>query len=172
MKKFLLFLMPIMLVSLTGCDFVRAIAGRPTEKDLDKMRIEIVEAEKAALQARMDSLKLAEEKAVADSLAFQARLDSLGVVFSGPERLRGVSGPGLEYRYYIIVGVFRESSNARRIFNQASEKGYAPVLINSRSGMMAVGLAPADNRKAIVGTYEKLRNEAFCPKDAWILVNE
>ncbi len=185
MKKSLLLLVPIMLVTLTGCDFIRTIAGRPTEEVLVKKRIEILKAEEEALQARIDSLALAREQAVKDSLALQDSLAAIEKdlavkkaqsiykpVYGGPEKLKGIAGGDLKYRYYIIVGVFRESVNARSIFNAASEKGYSPVLINTCSGKLAVGLAPTNSRTKVEQMYNKVRREAFCPKDAWVLVNE
>ncbi len=172
MKKFLILIMPIMLVTLTGCDFLRVIAGRPTTADLEEKRLEIIRAEEEALQRRLDSLKLAREMEAAAATAVLDSLRDAGVMVSGPEKLRGIAGKEPEYDYCIIAGVFRESANARRIFNAASEKGYSPVLINCRSGMLAVGLAPTNSQKAVAEAYEELKKESFCPKDAWILVNE
>ncbi len=172
MRKSFLLLVPIVLMAVTGCDFMRTVAGRPTEEELVKKRIEILKAEEAAVQARIDSLKAAEEKSVRDSLATAAAVKPYKVMYGGPEKLRGIAGRGLDYKYYIIVGVFRESRNARDIFNAASAKGYSPVLINSRSGMMAVALAPTNSRERIEQTYQKVRKETFCPSDAWVLINE
>ncbi len=172
MKKSVLLIMSAMLVTLTGCDFLRAIAGRPTSKDIEEKRIAVMKAEEEALQQHLDSIRTAEMKAVSDSLdAFSSLMES-GVVVSGPERVGGISGMELGYRYYIIVGAFRESANARKLFNAASEKGYDPVLINCRSGMVAVGLDPAYRISAVKESYERLRMESFCPKEAWIMVNE
>ncbi len=172
MRKSVLLLLSIALVLLTGCDFLRAIAGRPSSKDIEEKRIAVMKAEEKALQQHLDSIRTAEMKSVSDSLdAFSFLMES-GVVVSGPERVGGISGMELGYRYYIIVGAFRESANARKLFNAASEKGYDPVLINCRSRMIAVGLAPTDRIVSVKESYEKLRTESFCPKEAWILVNE
>ncbi len=175
MRKSVFLLMLIMLVSLTGCDFLRAVAGRPTGKDIEEKRIAIMKAEEKALQARLDSIRLVEEKRLADSLASAASMDNMkaaGVLMSGPSRIGGVSGPELESGYYIIVGAFRDRKNAEKLFNMASEKGYSPVLIECRSGMTAVGAGASDSMTSIEETYARLRQETFCPKEAWILINE
>ncbi len=172
MRKSVLLLMSIMLVSLSGCDFLRAVAGRPSSKDIEAKRIAIIKAEEVALQHRIDSIRMAQEKVVADSLAALDTLKSLGVVINGPSRVGGISGTELDFRYYIIVGAFRESSNARKLFDLASENAYNPVLISCRSGMAVVGLAPSNRIASVWESYEKLLEEPFCPKEAWVLVNE
>ncbi len=172
MRKSVLLLMSIMLVSLTGCEFVRAVAGRPSAKDIEAKRIAIIKAEEEALQNRLDSIRIAGEKVISDSLAAYDYFMTGNVIVSGPERIGGLSGTELEFRYYIIVGAFRDTANARNLFDLASEKGYIPALINSRGGMVVVGLAPDNRIAAVRESYEKLRAESFCPKEAWILVNE
>ncbi len=172
MKKSFVLLMSIMLVSLSGCDFLRALAGRPSSKDIEEKRIAIIKAEEEALQTRLDSIRIAGEKTVSDSLAAFDTLKAWGVTMKGSDKMAVSSGTELGFRYYIIVGAFGDSANARKMFNVASEKGYNPVLINSRRGMIAVGLAPTDRISSLKESYEKLRTESFCPKDAWIMVNE
>lgn len=172
MKKSSLLLLLLMLTVLTGCDFFRAVAGRPVSRDIEKKRLEIIKAEENALQAHLDSIRHEKEKAVADSLAAMDSLVSHGVTMTGPDRLGGLAGTELTSRYYIIVGAFRESANARKLFDAAYEKGYAPVLISCRSGMIAVGLCPSDNVTDVEASYRALKNESFFPKEAWILVSQ
>lgn len=172
MKKSSLLLVLMMSILVTGCDFLRAVAGRPVSRDIEKKRIEIIKAEEDALQARLDSIKKAELKVVADSIAALDSLVASGVFMSGPDRLGGLAATELDNRYYIIVGAFRESANARKLFESASSKGYSPVLISCRNGMTAVGLCPTDRVAEIRKSYEALKNESFFPKEAWILVSE
>ena len=56
MNKNILPLLLVMMFVVTGCDFFRMVAGRPTSKDIEKKRLEIIKAEEAALQARLDSI--------------------------------------------------------------------------------------------------------------------
>lgn len=172
MKKSSLLLVLLTLTVITGCDFLRAVAGRPLSRDIEKKRIEIIKAEEEALQARIDSIRTAGEKVVADSLAAMDSLASYGVMISGPDRLGGLAGTELLCRYYIIVGAFRESSNARKLFDAAYDKGFHPVLVSCRSGMVAVALCPSDRIAEIEASYRQLRQDPICPKEAWILVSE
>ncbi len=172
MKKSFLLVMSLMLVTFTGCDFLRALAGRPTSGDIEEKRVAIIKAEEEALQVRLDSIRLAEEKVVKDSLAVLDSLKAMGVTVSGAGRLGGLSGTELESGYYIIVGAFREIRNARKLFVTVSEKGCSPVLISCRNGMVAVGVCPSDSMAEVLDSYVTLKGEAFFPKEAWILVNE
>lgn len=172
MKKSVLLLVMLASVLFTGCDFFRFVAGRPTGKDIENKRIAIMKAEEDALQARLDSIRMVKEKVVSDSVAALESLKSQGVMMHKPSKLGGLSGIELEYEYHIIVGAFRERANARKLFDEASAKDYSPVLISFRNGMMAVGLCPSDRIASIESSLVKLRNEPFCPKEAWILVKE
>ncbi len=170
MKKSILFIMTLMLLSLTGCDFIRSVAGRPTSKDIEKKRIAIIKAEEQALQKRLDSISLAEKKVVDDSLAAFDFFKNEGVIINGAKRLGGLAGMELEYEYYIVIGAFLDRSNAEKQAESASACGYSTVLISCRSGMTAVGATPSNTIAPIKESYKKLIQESFCPKDAWILV--
>ena len=99
-----------------------------------------MKAEEAALQARLDSIRKAEEKVVADSLAALDSLNAHGLVMSDASRLGGLVDEGLASRYHIIIGVFREKANARKLALQAEESGFSARLIECKRGMIAVGV--------------------------------
>ena len=46
------------------------------------------------------------------------------------------------------------------------------TLIPFRNGFTAVGCCPSDNLTEVYASLHKLREEEFCPADAWILNNE
>lgn len=165
-------LLAVLMMTVTSCDFMRVLAGRPTSKDIEDKRLEIIKAEEAALQAKLDSIRLQEEKKVADSLATIESFASAGVVMSGPERLGGLVAENLPSRYYVIAGAFKDRKNAQNLADDAAAKGYKSSLLDCRRGMVAVGLCPSDNIAEVGAAYASLRNEAFCPKDAWVLVME
>ena len=87
MRKSVILLVLAVMTVVTGCDFFRVLAGRPTGKDIDARRVEIMKSEEAALQARLDSIRRAEEKVVADSLAALDSLAAQGVIMTGASRL-------------------------------------------------------------------------------------
>ena len=66
-----------MMFVVTGCDFFRMVAGRPTSKDIEKKRLEIIKAEEAALQARLDSIAAVEAEKLQKQM--DAELTKIGL---------------------------------------------------------------------------------------------
>jgi hypothetical protein len=58
MKKSMILMLMVALPLLTGCDFFRKLAGRPTSEDIENKRVAIMRAEEAAHQARQDSIMM------------------------------------------------------------------------------------------------------------------
>ena len=101
-RSYILAFFAVMLL-VSGCDFFRKVAGRPTSADLQAKRTEItyVEAQKAELareQARLDSLEAvaqkereAREMAERDSLAAHQTLKEKGCQIYELKSLKGLS---------------------------------------------------------------------------------
>lgn len=153
-----------------GCDFFRGLAGRPTSAEIDGKRAAIELAEREREQARLDSVRVA-EKTVNDSLAALSRIDSLGVAVISLSSLGGAENT-VSGGYAIVVGSFKAAPNAEVMAKIVSEAGYAPVILTFRNGMAAVAVEPCTRICDAVAAYTKVRNEKFCPKDAWILKND
>lgn len=179
MKKSSLLLIMLMLVTLTGCDFLRAVAGRPLSRDIEKKRIEIIKAEEAALQAHLDSVAREQEasarKALQDSIdAFAYILDNK-VVFNNASKLGGISEDGLYdssngTRYRVVLGSFKDRNNACKLEKAVAEAGdFWPHLVVLRTGMVAVAACPSDKIQNVVCGLKELRTKDVCPADAWIL---
>ena len=58
------------------------------------------------------------------------------------------------------------------LLNKVADKGYNPALISFRNGFVAVGVCPCNTLKAVSDSLKGVKQEKFCPKDVWILVNE
>jgi hypothetical protein len=54
----------------------------------------------------------------------------------------------------------------------AEDSAMEPVQVHFRTGMVAVGVCPRDKITQMVSVIDEVRTKSFCPKDAWILVNE
>lgn len=171
MNKGLLIIMTAAALMLTGCDFFRKLAGRPTSEDIEERRLEIMLAQEAVEQARLDSLRR-EQKIVQDSIAALDSIKQQGGTILNPSKLGGLFATKLEARYYIIVGCFRHRANAEILLSKVSELGYSPALICFRNGMMAVGLCPVNTLPDALISLKTVKAEQFCPKDVWILINE
>lgn len=162
-----------LMLMLTGCDFMRKLAGRPTSEDLELKRVELLRAEEAALQARLDSLRNVEQKMLQDSLNALDSIRQLGGSILNPASLGGLFATKLEARYYIILGSFKTRANAERLFNIAKDAGYRPALISfGKGGLIAVGVAPVNRLSDALSALNDVKKESFCPKDVWVLVNE
>ena len=163
------------LTLVTGCDFVRTLAGRPTSAQLEQIRLQKMAAEEARHQAVLDSMAQA-EKAMAEALAAreQELLDSLtqakGTVLN-PSKLGGLFTTKLESKYCIVAGAFRNRSNAERKLTQCNEAGYTATIVSFRNGLLAVAVCPSDNLEETLKTLKQLRGTEVCPQDGWILMN-
>lgn len=161
------------MLMMSGCDFMRKLAGRPTSEDIENKRIELLRAEEAALQARLDSLRLVEQKMLQDSLNALDSIRQLGGSILNPASLGGLFATKLEARYYIILGSFRSRANAEGLFNTARNAGYRPALISfGKGGLIAVGVSPVNRLSDALSALGEVKKEKFCPDDVWILVNE
>ena len=90
MKKTYILLMLALLPFVTGCDFMRKLAGRPTSEEVENMRLEILRAEEAALEARLDSLRNVEQRMLQDSLNAIDSIRQLGGSILNPASLGGL----------------------------------------------------------------------------------
>ncbi len=153
-----------------SCDSFRKLAGRPTSQEIEAKR-ELIEREQAAHQARVDSLRQV-EKALADSLLLVDRFKESGEMILSTASLRRVDASALGHRYYIIVGAFSSTDNASYMASKIEAAGYESVKIPYGNGFTAVGVCGTDTLAHLWDNLQRVRAEAFCPKDVWILVNE
>ena len=167
----MILMLMVALPLLTGCDFFRKLAGRPTSEDIEDKRIAIMRAEEAAHQARQDSIMMEQQKVI-DSIAVMDSIKQQKSNIIKTDSLGGLLETELDARYYIIVGSFRSKANAESLLATATANGYTPILISFKNGLIAVGVGSSDNIKDAFASLNKVRAEKFCPADAWILVNE
>ena len=168
----------VLMLTVTGCDFFRMVAGRPTSKDIESKRIEIIKAEEAALQARLDSIAAVEaekKKMVQDSVDALAYISENRVNLHDVARLGGIQKDELTdtssgTRYRVVLGSFKDRGNAEKLMHKVAEAGdFWPHLIVLRSGMVAVAACPSDRIQNVVWGLKELRTHDVCPADAWIL---
>lgn len=170
-KRILTLMSVLSLLSLTGCDMFRRLAGRPTAEEVEMMRIELLRQEEARHRFKVDSLKKV-EKALADSIAALDSIKQLHGTILNPSEKGGLFTTKLDYRYYIVVGAFKSRVNAEDLLSEVKECGYTPILINFRNGFNAIGISPTDDILGAFHSLKKVKEEKFCPEDVWILVNE
>ena len=178
MKRSILLLILSMSLTVTGCDFFRMVAGRPSSKDIGQKRVEIMKAEEAALQARLDSIAKVEaeaKKAVQDSIDALEYIAENKITLHNVARLGGLAKDELTdtasgTRYRVMLGSFRDRGNAEKLVAKVGEAGdFGAHLIVLRSGMIAVAACPSDRIQNVVWGLKELKTHPVCPADAWIL---
>lgn len=183
MNKSLITALLLSMTVLTACDSLRKFAGRPTSEDIAFKRAEIVRMKEIEHRIMMDSLAKVERE-MSDSLAKvdsaeSAKADkALRETVRSSGKLRDIKALGnletadLPYRYYIMVGSFKEKANAQKMLGIVQEAGYPGTMIVFRTGINAVGICPTNDLEQALANLEKLVGEKFCPPDAWIVINE
>lgn len=151
----------------SGCDTFRKMAGRPTSEDIELKR-DLIEAAQLAEQARQDSI-LAVQKRQADSLAAHQAMLDCGVPIKTTNMVTPAVKAKMGHRYYVVVGAFGNIDNAKRMQKKAEDAGIQSELIPYRNGVTAVGLCPSDDLASMYEPFMKVKEQAFCPKEVWII---
>lgn len=165
----------ILLCSLTllsGCDFVRKAAGRPTSADLEQMRT--LKAQKEAReQFVLDSLacdKARLEREKADSLAATDSFAVSGILFRSTGDFGGIVSKGGDFTYGVAVGSFKKASNADRLSERLSEAGISSTIAVTATGLNTVLACPCSKIAELWREYSIFKESPLYPRDAWILV--
>ncbi len=169
MRKSLFLVLFLSVLLLSGCDTFRRLAGRPTSGEIEAAREQKL-AEKLEQEALKDSLQL-----IIDSLGTPSEEDSLkeDVKIATVEEKGGLFyTQELEYRYYVILGSFKEERYLNAMIKTVSDAGYIPVVIKFANGFTSVGVAAENSLYEATYALRGLRREEFCPEDVWILYNK
>ncbi len=142
-----IFVCATIIVALTGCDWVKGQLGMPTSEDIAMMKSEL-EAKQAMQQQKLE--EEARMKFVEDSLAKVAALNA------------AVEG------YHVIIGSFRDYSNADALEKVVKELGYSPKKIMFKNGYMMVSAGGYSTLKEAVAQMEKIQELKVCPSDVWV----
>lgn len=152
MKAFrLISILLVALMTVTGCDFFRSIVGKPTSKDLERMKQEALEQSRK--QRELDSINRAKalELEKAKAAAEQANLldESAG-------------------RFHVIIGSFKVDGNAGKMCAMLEKNGYTPKIIKFNNGFDVVSVAAYNDYGQALKTMEDIKEFQFCPEDVWV----
>lgn len=78
----------------------------------------------------------------------------------------------VESGYYILIGTFRQKSNADRLARQAAKAGLEVTRLEYANGRTALAVRRSDNLGDAFVALGEVRKLSFSPKDACILVVE
>lgn len=172
MKRSYVLIFLMVMLTVTGCDFFRRVAGRPTSDVIEMKRLEMIwdmEEKAAKEKAYKDSVERV-ERALRDSVAAVEYIEQNGVSVIQPQKLGGIYTDNHQQGYYVVIGSFRARYNADACLKTVKNAGeYHPVLIAFRNGMVAVAACHSDKVQDVVASLKELKTQPFCPPDAWIL---
>ena len=133
---------------LTGCDWVKGQLGMPTSEDIAMMK------EQLAINEAKEQQRLQEEarlKFIEDSLA-QAQAQQV-------QKIEG---------YHVIIGAFKDYSNADALEKFVFGLGYKPIKIMLKNGYMMVSLGGYATVGEAVAQIRKIESLEVCPYDVWV----
>lgn len=156
------------LLSVSSCDFIRTVAGRPTSADL-KARKAAMEMREKALK---DSIALVQARArrEAERAEAVAAIEEMGFKISDRFSF-GTPVTVMDYENYAIIGVYRNSTVADRQVEYVSARGFIPGRLYFENGAQAVYIHASDNLKDIAQTLAEAKAKGACPKDSWVFTN-
>lgn len=164
----------VLVASLTACDQIRRLAGRPTSVEIQEIR-ERIARDKAREQEIADSIRLAvaaAEKAKADSVAACDSFARMPGYLRTPERVRGIRSGNVDHRFYVVVGAFKSPENAQRLASRFDAEIYKPAVVFTGSGLNVVLVVPTDKVQDAFKAFMMVKQNPLCPKEAWVLVND
>ncbi len=170
MRKVLLpFILFPLVLSVSSCDFLRSLAGRPTSEQIKsaqtKASAEEVPQEDAVCKESMPQ----EEVPCESEYKMVKRHGRLNVPFAYTHT-NSTLRQTPEYTYYVIVGTYRQKPTLGKMLSDAKAAGYDPVLLEYTNGLVSVGLLPCDELAKAIDAYATVKSEKFCPADACVLI--
>jgi len=155
MKKHSLFaalpvlLLTILLMVVSGCDWVRASLGKPTSADLAALRM----------------AKEAREQAVRDSIA-AAKAEQERI--AAEEAAAAAAAAAVPKRYYAVAGAFNEDVGAQIFEEKLRENGFRVRTFDFRSGLKVVCVEGSDTLEVVRRDVAALKKLGIAPTDPWI----
>lgn len=141
-------------VMVTGCDFFRVLAGRPTSKEIEAKRVEILSS---AVRQSQDSVRIDRSPVKPGVTEETASVRPAGTT-SGEKK-----------RFYVIMGAFSSRENAERYAERIKTFGYEPEFFGFTEGRTAVGIGGTDDAEQAKAFMRELKGQDFCPDGVWIL---
>ena len=182
-----LFICVITVLSVTGCDFFRVLAGRPTSKEIEAKRAEILRSaqdDKVVAQDDKGSVPQQDQDSVQvvkpETAASERRDDGQRPHSAAAEQSEAImdaavpvrpagSTSGEKKRFYVIMGAFSSKDNAVKYAERIKSFGYEPEFFGFTEGRTAVGVGGTDDPEEAKAFMRELKGQDFCPEGVWIL---
>ena len=157
-KSTLIVTVVALLLSLSGCDWVRGQLGMPVSSDLELAR-----------KLRDSSVKVvvAEKDTVKDSLKDTAKIKE-AVVAPENDTLAKVNLPVESVRYHIVAGSFKDHDNARKLGDRLRSAGIEPIFIDFETGFRMVSAGGYETLEQARRKMNDLLATEMLPDGLWI----
>ena len=129
---------------LCSCDGLKHTLGMKTSYEIEQMR-------------QMDYKTSQRQKMLQDSLA----------AVEAAERAVA-ENPGLDKRYYVILGSFKEQSNVDLMVRDAKAFNFNPIVIPCSNGFTMVAASGHSTLPEACSARIKVEELDICPYDIWI----
>ncbi len=163
-------LLPVILcaaaLSVSSCDFLRSLAGRPTSEQL-KSASQSSEVTAPAVEEDTLAVEIAQDQV--QEYEMVRRHGRLNVPFAYTHTNSSLKTIP-EHTYYILVGTYRQKPTLNKMVSDAKKAGYEPCLLEYSNGLVSVGLLPCDRIEQAIDAYATVKKEKFCPGDACVLI--
>ena len=160
----------------TGCDFFRVLAGRPTSKEIEAKRAEILRSaqdDKGSVpQQDQDSVQVAKPETAASERRDDGQRPHSAAAEQSEARMDAAvpaRPAGEKKRYYVIMGAFSSKDNAVKYAERIKSFGYEPEFFGFTEGRTAVGVGGTDDPEEAKAFMRELKGQDFCPEGVWIL---
>jgi len=178
MKNILRILPFFLILTLSGCDFLkndffRALAGRPKACQVEQIKDKIA----ARRQAVADSIEavrlvsLRREMERQDSISGAEMVQALAIKTSSVSSFGEPVRP-VPFRYNAMVGVFRKQKSAEALFDKLTAKGYVPYYIYFEDDVRAVCLCGDNSFAMLAQMLSSASSHWDCPKGTWVYVRK
>lgn len=174
-KSVIVFLAAIFIFS--GCDWLRSTVGMPTSQDLGRMETELrMRRATDSLNALMndtihksDSIFRADSAGRTDSLLKPAYTPSTTIEQKKAEVIAPkVAQSQITSRYYVIVGSFKDDTNAAKMDSYLLQNGYKPIRLEFRNGYKVVSSGAFSDANDAYLASRKLLELEFSPEGVWV----
>jgi len=170
MRRILLpFVLCSLVFSVSSCDFLRSLAGRPTSEQIKSAQTKSSPEELLQEDIVRQEPLTREEKSCDSEYKMVKRHGRLNVPFAYTHTNSTLKQTP-EYTYYVIVGTYRKKPTLGKMLSDAKAAGYEPVLLEYTNGLVSVGLLPCNELAQAIDAYATVKSEKFCPADACVLI--
>lgn len=128
------------LLSLSSCEWLKHSLGMKTS-------------------AEIEAMKLAQQEAVQQETPQQDTVSTTE---------QPATDQQMEFRYYVILGSFREASNVELMEKDAKKFGYNPIVIPMSNGYTMVAASGHNTLNEAAKALAQLEETDLCPYDRWI----